>query len=90
LEIVAKVVISATKNVRIKMLTANDIINQARYSELFTIRVRVGTFSLKMPAPWDIRVDKNGILTAEIPALTLAEARHKAREVIESTEWEYV
>jgi hypothetical protein len=88
--IVAKEEINAIKNVRIKMLTAKDIINQARYSELFTIRVRVGTFSLKMPAPWDIQVDKNGILTAEIPALTLAEARHKAREVIESTEWEYV
>ena len=71
-------------------LTAKDIINQARYSELFTVRVRVGTFSLKMPAPWDIKVDKNGVLTAQIPALTLAEARHKAREVIESTEWEYV
>jgi hypothetical protein len=71
-------------------LTAQDIINQARYSELFTVRVRVGTFSLKMPAPWTIRVDSNSILTAEIPALTLAEARHKAREVIESTEWEYV
>ena len=71
-------------------LTAQDIINQARYGELFTVRVRVGTFSLKMPAPWDIKVDKNKILTAEIPALTLAEARHKAREVIESTEWEYV
>jgi hypothetical protein len=90
LEIVVKDVISATKNVRIKMLTAKDIIIQARYSELFTIRVRVGTFSLKMPAPWDIKVDKNGILTAQIPALTLAEARHKAREVIESTEWEYL
>jgi hypothetical protein len=76
--------------VRIPMLNATDVINQARYSELFTVRVRVGTFSLKMPAPWDIKVDKNTILTAEIPALTLAEARHKAREVIESTEWEYV
>jgi hypothetical protein len=72
------------------MLTANDVINQARYSELFTVKVRVGSFSLKIPAPWTIRVDKDGILTAEIPALTLAEARHKAREVIESTEWEYV
>jgi hypothetical protein len=71
-------------------LTAQDIINQARYSELFTVRVRVGSFSLKMPAPWTIRVDRDGILTAEIPALTLAEARHKAREVVESTEWEYV
>jgi hypothetical protein len=71
-------------------LTAQDIINQARYSELFTVRVRVGTFSLKIPAPWDIKVDKNGILTAQIPALTLAEARHKAREVVESTEWEYL
>ena len=71
-------------------LTAQDIINQARDSELFTVRVRVGTFSLKMPAPWTIQVDKHGILTAEIPALTLAEARHKAREVVESTEWEYV
>jgi hypothetical protein len=71
-------------------ITAQDIINQARYSELFTVRVRVGAFSLKMPAPWTIRVDSNGVLTAEIPALTLAEARHKAREVIESTEWEYV
>ena len=90
MEIVAKDAISAIKSVRIKMLTANDIINQARYSELFTVRVRVGTFSLKMSAPWDIKVDKNGILTAQIPALTLAEARHKAREVIESTEWEYV
>jgi hypothetical protein len=76
--------------VRIPMLNATDVINQARYSELFTVRVRVGTFSLKMPAPWDIKVDKNTILTAQIPALTLAEARHKAREVIESTEWEYV
>jgi hypothetical protein len=89
-ESAAKDAINVTKNVRIKMLTANDIINQARYSELFTIRVRVGTFSLKMPAPWTIRVDSNGILTAEIPALTLAEARHKAREVIESSDWEYV
>ena len=71
-------------------LTAQDIINQARYSELFTVRVRVGSFSLKVPAPWTIQVDKHGILTAEIPALTLAEARHKAREVVESTEWEYV
>jgi hypothetical protein len=71
-------------------LTAQDVINQARYSELFTVRVRVGTFSLKMPAPWTIQVDKHGILTAQIPALTLAEARHKAREVVESTEWEYV
>ena len=72
------------------MLTATDIINQARYSELFTVRVRVGSFSLNMPAPWDIQVDKDAILTAQIPALTLAEARHKAREVIESTEWEYL
>jgi hypothetical protein len=90
LEIAARVVFNVIKSVRKKMLTANDIINQARYSELFTIRVRVGTFSLKMPAPWDIKVDKNGILTAQIPALTLAEARHKAREVVESTEWEYL
>ena len=71
-------------------LTAQDIINQARYSELFTVRVRVGSFSLKVPSPWTIQVDKHGILTAEIPALTLAEARHKAREVVESTEWEYL
>jgi hypothetical protein len=71
-------------------LSARDVINQARYSELFTVRVRIGTFSLKMPAPWTISVDKDGVLTAEIPALTLADARHKAREVIESTEWEYV
>jgi hypothetical protein len=71
-------------------LTAQDIINQARYSELFTVRVRVGTFSLKVPAPWTIQVDKHGVITTQIPALTLAEARHKAREVIESTEWEYV
>jgi hypothetical protein len=77
-------------HVRMPMLNATDVINQARYSELFTVRVRVGSFSLKMPAPWDIKVDKNGILTAQIPALTLAEARHKAREVVESTEWEYV
>jgi hypothetical protein len=77
-------------HVRMPMLNATDVINQARYSELFTVRVRVGSFSLKMPAPWDIKVDKNNILTAQIPALTLAEARHKAREVIESTEWEYV
>ena len=72
------------------MLKAIDVINQARYSELFTVRVRVGTFSLKVPAPWNIQVDANGILTTQIPALTLAEARNKAREVIESTEWEYI
>jgi hypothetical protein len=89
-ESAVKVVINVINYARTKMLTANDVINQARYSELFTVRVRVGTFSLKMPAPWTIRVDSNGILTAQIPALTLAEARHKAREVIESTEWEYV
>lgn len=70
-------------------LTAKDVINQARYSELFLIRVRVGTFSLRERAPWDIQV-RDGILTAEIPALTLEEARYKARQVIESTEWEYV
>jgi hypothetical protein len=77
-------------HVRIKMLNATDVINQARYSELFTVRVRVGSFTLKVPAPWTIQVDKHGILTVQIPALTLAEARHKAREVIESAEWEYV
>ena len=88
--IVVKVVINAINCVRIQMLNATDVINQARYSELFTVRVRVGSFSLKIPAPWDIKVDKNNILTAQIPALTLTEARHKAREVIESTEWEYV
>ena len=87
---VVKAAMNAINHVRIKMLNATDVINQARYSELFTVRVRVGTFSLKMPAPWTIQVDKHGILTAQIPALTLAEARHKAREVIESTEWEYV
>jgi hypothetical protein len=87
---VAKVVPIVINHARISMLKAIDVINQARYSELFTVRVRVGTFSLKVPAPWDIQVDKNGILTTQIPALTLAEARHKAREVIESTEWEYV
>lgn len=72
------------------MITAEDVINQARYGELFTVRVRVGTFSLNVPAPWDIRVDKDGILTADIPATCLEEARSKAREIIESTEWEYV
>ena len=86
----AKAAMNVINYVRMPMLNATDVINQARYSELFIVRVRVGTFSLKMPAPWDIKVDKNGILTAQIPALTLAEARHKAREVIESTEWEYV
>jgi len=87
---VAKAAMNVINYVRIPMLKAIDVINQARYSELFTVRVRVGSFSLKVPAPWDIRVDKHGILTAQIPALTLAEARHKAREVIESAEWEYV
>jgi hypothetical protein len=87
---VAKAAMNVINHVRMPMLKAIDVINQARYSELFTVRVRVGTFSLKMPAPWTIQVDKHGILTAQIPALTLAEARHKAREVIESTEWEYV
>lgn len=72
------------------MITAEDVINQARYSELFTVRVRVGSFSLKIRAPWNIKVDQHGILTATIPATCLEEARAKAREVIESTEWEYV
>jgi hypothetical protein len=87
---VAKAAMNVINYVRMPMLKAIDVINQARYSELFTVRVRVGSFSLKVPAPWDIQVDKHGVLTAQIPALTLAEARHKAREVIESTEWEYV
>jgi hypothetical protein len=90
LAIVVKAVMIVTNHARMPMLNATDVINQARYSEVFIVRVRVGTFSLKMPAPWTIQVDKHGILTAQIPALTLAEARHKAREVIESTEWEYV
>ena len=72
------------------MITAEDVINQARYGELFTVRVRVGTFSLNMPAPWDIHVDKDGVLSANIPATCLEEARAKARAVIESTDWEYV
>lgn len=71
------------------MISAEDVINQARYGELFTVRVRVGTFSLTMPAPWDISV-KDEILTANIPATCLEEARVKARAVIESTDWEYV
>jgi hypothetical protein len=72
------------------MINSEDVINQARYGELFTVRVRVGTFSLKTRAPWDITVDKDGILTAEIPAKSLEEARNKARDVIESTNWDYV
>ena len=72
------------------MISAQDVINQARYGELFTVRVRVGTFSLTMPAPWDIHVDKDGVLTANIPATCLEQARVKARQVIESTDWEYV
>jgi len=72
------------------MLKAIDVINQARYGELFKVRVRVGeTFSLKMPAPWDIHV-RDGILECAIPARNLDEARVKCREVIESTEWEYL
>lgn len=71
------------------MITADDIINQARYNELFTVRVRVGTFSLKMPAPWDLQV-RNGILECAIPARNLDEARVKCREVVESSEWEYL
>ncbi|CAB4138175.1 hypothetical protein UFOVP328_368 [uncultured Caudovirales phage] len=71
------------------MITADDIINQARYNELFVVRVRVGTFSLKMPAPWDIQV-RDGILECSIPARNLDEARVKCKEVVESSEWEYL
>lgn len=71
------------------MLNANDIINQARYSELFTVQARIGSFSLKQPAPWNIKV-KNGILTVEIPALTQQEAEYKARQIIETDRWETV
>lgn len=88
--IAVKDVINALKTARIEMLNATDIINQARYSEMFLVRVRIGnSFSLKERAPWDIQVS-HGILSAEIPALTLAEARYKARQIIESEEWEYL
>ena len=70
--------------------TAQDVINQARYGELYTVRVRIGeTFSLKQPAPWDLTV-KDGILTCAIPARNLNEARVKCKEVVESTLWEYL
>jgi hypothetical protein len=87
--VVVKDVVSATKNVRIKMLNATDIINQARYSELFTVRARIGNFSLRERAPWNINV-ANNILTVELPALTQAEAEYKVRQVIETDFWETV
>jgi hypothetical protein len=71
-------------------ITAQDVINQARYGELYTVRVRIGeTFSLKQPAPWDLRV-QDGILECAIPARNLDEARVKCKEIIESSLWEYV
>lgn len=71
-------------------ISAEQIINQARYGELYTVQVRIGeTFSLKQPAPWDLKV-KDGILTCAIPARNLDEARVKCREVIESALWEYL
>jgi hypothetical protein len=73
-----------------KNITAEQVINQARYGELYLVRVRIGdSFSLKQPAPWNLRV-KNGILECAIPARNLNEARVKCKQVIESTEWEYV
>lgn len=69
------------------MLTANDVIKQAMYSEVFTVKARIGNFSLKERAPWTINV-KNNILTVEIPALTLEEAKYKAKQVIETDKWE--
>jgi hypothetical protein len=71
------------------MITATDVINQARYSEEFTVRAKIGSFSLKQPAPWNISVQQ-GILEVKIPALTLEEARYKARQVIESEYWENI
>ena len=71
------------------MLTANDIINQARYSEVFIVKARIGSFSLKERAPWNINV-KDGILTVEIPALSQEEAEHKARQIIDTDCWEKV
>lgn len=69
------------------MLNANDVINQARYSELFTVRAHIGNFSLRERAPWNINV-KNNILTVEVPALTQAEAEYKVRQVVETDHWE--
>lgn len=71
------------------MITATDVINQARYSEEFTVRAKIGNFSLNQPAPWNISV-QDGILEVKIPALTLEEARYKARQVIISEYWENV
>jgi len=85
--IAVKGVINVIKNVRTNMLNATDIINQARYSEVFTVRARIGNFSLRERAPWTINV-KNNILTVEIPALTQAEAEYKAQQVIETDSWE--
>ncbi len=71
------------------MITATDVINQARYSEEFTVRAKIGNFSLNQPSPWNISV-QDGILEVKIPALTLEEARYKARQVIISEYWENV
>ena len=69
------------------MITATDVINQARYSEEFTVRAKISNFSLTQPAPWNISVN-DGILEVKIPALTLDEARYKAKQIIISEYWE--
>lgn len=69
------------------MITATDVINQARYSEEFTVRAKIGNFSLSQPTPWNISV-ADGILEVKIPALTLEEARYKAKKIIITEYWE--
>ena len=71
-------------------ITAEQVINQARYGELFVVRVRIGdSFSLRQPAPWNIQV-RDGILECAIPARNLEEARVKCKQIVESSLWEYV
>jgi hypothetical protein len=69
------------------MITATDVINQARYSEEFTVRAKIGNFSLTQATPWNISVSY-GVLEVKIPALTLEEARYKAKQIIISEYWE--
>ena len=71
------------------MITATDVINQARYSEEFIVRAKIGNFSLTQPTPWNISVI-DGVLEVKIPALTLEEARYKAKQIIISEYWENV
>lgn len=71
------------------MITATDVINQARYSEEFIVRAKIGNFSLTQAAPWNLSV-VNGISEVKIPALTLEEARYKAKQIITSEYWEDV